>query len=83
LRGTLASLESVLHKTAEISEILSAIENKRASAPETAKQVADAKNMYLKEKVLPLFAMAVRLHLCPVNISYCKLRVLGRVTYGM
>jgi len=69
LRGTLASLESVLHKTAEISEILSAIENTRASVPETAKQVADAKKIYLKEKVLPLFAMAVRLHFCPVNIS--------------
>lgn len=60
LRSTLASLETVLHKSVELTEMLTAIEDKRAAIPVDVAQAADTRKQYLKNKVLPLFAMAVR-----------------------
>lgn len=56
LRSTLAALEEVLKKSVEVSNMLSAIEGKRAAVDHA--EAADARQRYLKEKVLPLFALA-------------------------
>ena len=60
LLGDLASLEQVLAKTLELTESLSNIESKRTTAPGQPAEAADARKCYLKEDVLPLFALAAK-----------------------
>ena len=60
LLGDLASLEQVLAKTLELTETLSNIESKRTTAPGQPAEAADASKCYLKEDVLPLFALAAK-----------------------
>ena len=72
----LQSLEEVLRKTSEITELLSAIDDKIEGSTMDPVAAADTRQCYLKERVFPLFAKAVCVMLLPfvVLLPFVKTR---------